>query len=366
MFLVVALMPVAVAVSYASMTNTNDTKSQLFTTLRSVSKQVSENYFAYLEENGRIVLTTTVSLANSPASEWIYALESLKLEESVILAGISDASGKVVLLTDPSKWTGSWTAVGADISGKAFFIQMRSGQEYPFSESEDAKVYYTMPFEDVVVSEKAKPLVVVFGKPFTGIDGNQYYLYMISDWYDVAQNRLLVIQESLFGNIGSNIFTPEDNGNQIWADTNADRVNTFLHSSSFGEAWAFYQEVSVKRPESLTLTSPDTKEYTLDGQGRFVAVCMAPFWYPYKIGFFACMTNPENVYEYIGSSTRQMLVVSGIIAIVTVALSVIFTWNFSSKINRVVKEAIRIASGDLRASASHEAGLKGREFDGKQ
>ncbi|MCQ8892873.1 MAG: hypothetical protein NQU41_05775, partial [Candidatus Methanosuratincola sp.] len=137
-------------------------------------------------------------------------------------------------------------------------------------------------------------------------------------------------------------------GNQIWADTNSGRVGTFLQASAFGDAWSFYKSVSQKRPNSIADLSPDTAEYTLNGQGRFVGVGMAPSWYPYSLGFFAYVTNPERVYAMASESTKWNFTIAGGVILGSLVLAFLATRGISSSVKKVSEDAKKIASGDLR------------------
>jgi len=346
-FILISVTPTAVAVLYAGQVDTNDIKTQLFGTLSGVSKLVGLNFFDYLERNGRSVYSTAGVLSSKDPSLWSALIEPLKTREGVILYLVADSNGKVAAVTDPSKWAGTWAAIGSDISGKAFFSEMKSGVEYRYSESDQGKVYYSLPFNDSI-SNSAKPLVVAFGKQFAGTDGKTYYLCLISDWYSAAQGKILVRLDSVFGEIGSNVFTPTESGNQIWADTNSGRVGTFLQASAFGDAWSFYKSVSQKRPNSIADLSPDTAEYTLNGQGRFVGVGMAPSWYPYSLGFFAYVTNPERVYAMASESTKWNFTIAGGVILGSLVLAFLATRGISSSVKKVSEDAKKIASGDLR------------------
>lgn len=343
----IAITPTAVAILYANNVNTNDIKGQLLGTLSGVSKLVAINFFDYLERNGRSVYSTAGTLSSKDPAVWSIMIEPLRTREGVILYLVADSNGKIVAVTEPSKWAGTWAALGSNISGKTFFSEMKSGEEYRYSESDQGKAYYSLPFNDSI-SNSEKPFVVVFGKQFMGPDGETYYLCLISDWYYLAQNRILVRIDSIFGEIGSNVFTPTESGNQIWADTNSGRVGTFLQASAFGDAWSFYKSVSQKRSNSITDVLPDTAEYTLNGQGRFVAVGMAPSWYPYTVGFFAYVTNPERVYAMTSESARLSFIVAGGVIFASLVLAFLATRGISSSIKKVSEEAKKIASGDLR------------------
>lgn len=346
-FALIAITPTTVAVMYADNKDTNNTKEQLFGTLSGMSKLVAMNYFSYLERNGRSVYSTAVTLSSEDPASWSKEIEPLRTREGAILYLVADSNGKIVAVTDPSKWAGTWAALGSNISGKTFFSEMKGGEEYRYSESDQWKAYYSLPFNDSI-SNSEKPFVVAFGKQFVGPDGETYYLCLISDWYSTAQNRIIVRIDSSFGEIGSVVFTQTESGNQLWADTNSGRVGTFLQASSFGVAWSFYKSVSQKRSNSITDVSPDTAEYTLNGQGRFVAVGMAPSWYPYTLGFIAYVTNPERVYAMASESTRLNFIVAGGVIFASLVLAFLATRGISSSIKKVSEEAKKIASGDLR------------------
>ncbi|MDI9644438.1 MAG: hypothetical protein QFX35_04370 [Candidatus Verstraetearchaeota archaeon] len=344
-FLAISLAPMSVAVAYTSMMDTEHTRSQLLTTLNSIAEQVASNYFDYMEKNGGAVCNAAEDLSLASSSEWGDYLDHLSVE-GAILFGVADDTGRVVAVSDAERWSGTWTAPGA-YAPREFISQLRAGEEFRFSETDSRKAYYTLPFEDIT-SKKDPPLVMIFGKSFTGLDGRRYHLYMVWDWYTVAQSRILVLQGSLFGDLGSIVITPEEGGLRLWADTNAERTGTLLSPSALGESWDFYQALSGKRAQTIAEISPEVKEYSLQGQGRIVAACMAPSWFHYSLGFIAYMTNPDAIYRFLDSARNNAIMIAGLAAAAGVGASYFFTRSISSKINRVIADAMRVASGDLR------------------
>jgi hypothetical protein len=346
--LLVAFLPLAITGIYTTNAYTNLIKSQTLENLKAVSVEVAENYFTFLEESGLLVLRLAEELEKTPTSGWSSTLDAFAKMTDFLVVGVADETGKVVAVSGGDIWNGTWTAPGADISGRDFFTSPMTGKEYPFSESSNERIFYTMPFDDRSISSAERHMIMVFSKKMGGADGKTYVVYAALDWYNRAQNRLLVELDTEFGTEGSVIYLWNSSGNLILADTNAQRVGSFLQASAFGDAWSLYESVSRARPSSTNNLAPQTKEYTLNGQGRLAATCMAPTWFPYSIGFFAYLTNPEKIYGAIDSARNDALLVSagaasaGVVAVFFVVRSTI------SKISRVVFRAQKIANGDLR------------------
>ncbi len=343
--------PLIVAVSYSTTYYSMSTKDQLFANLISTSKEVERNYFQHLDEKGRILLTALDMVKETSPIQWSSMITAIvSTDNDIIVAGISNDKGTVVALSNPEKWSSSWVGLGKDVSENTNIKALFAGERYLFSESSNERIYYTLPFTDQI-SNREKPLVMFLGTQFALNNGSNYALFIIIDWYDLAQTKILSTTETAFGLIGSNVFTPTSSGNMIWADTNAQRVNTFLNSTSFGEAWSFYHSISNSRPSSLESLNPGTKEYVLNGQGRMVAVSMAPSWFPYSLGFFAYLTNPEKVYAFLDAAKIQSVLVALVAVFIGLIVSYFMVRNMSNRISGVVHDAKRITSGDLRSNS---------------
>ena len=351
LILLVAFVPVAISEYHIAENYADIIKNQVLENLKGVSEKVAWNFFGFLEDSGLSVLRLAERLEKTPSHGWGGALEVFVEASGFLFAGVADGGGRVVAAAGRALETArasTYTEPGSNISGTDFFTLPLAGTEYRFSESHDEKIFYTLPFEDRSASGAGSKMIMVFSKKFHGADGSTYVVYAAADWQDKAQNRLLVRLDTEFGTEGSVIYLWNSSGNLILADTNAQRVGTFLPSSAFGEAWSLYESVSRARPPNMSGLNPQAKEYVLNGQGRLAATCMAPTWFPHSLGFFAYLTNPEKIYGIIDSASKEALIFAGGLASAGVAGAFFILRGTISKINRVIYRAHKIAIGDLR------------------
>ncbi len=368
---IVAVAPLSVGILYSSQLYSENLKQQIFQGTEAVAAACTRTFFSELQTAGGLVQQASAILDHLPQEDWRISLSDLKGASTRIIAlGVVDSSGRVLAVSEPERWASSYIGVGADLSGKEWFREASGGKSYPCSEGSGDTVYYSRPALDSSLSRQEVPVVQLFAEEFRGVDGADYLLFMVYDWFYSLNTAGLAPQEMVYGTIGAVVGEYDNSGLYIWADTNlVGRIGTILGTSSLGDGWLLYTAIKDERAPSLDRVEVRTAEYSLNGQPRVVTAAAAPSWYPYAMIFIGYLTNPEAAYAFIDGVRNQVVLIASVVAIAGVVSGLFTTRGMTRRITKLAEAAARVSSGDLtvtfgsRGTGGGDGSGKGDEID---